>query len=101
MDDFRIAKFLNDVVSERQRQDELRNAGRFTFTLDMPEMAESEKLACIMEEAGEVARNVLARKRLVRDGVVGDFQLYCELVQVAALAGAWCESLDYSEDIPF
>lgn len=50
-----------------------------------------EWLAVLMEEVGEVAREVL-RQRVVGDG---DFcRLRSELVQVAAVAVQWVEALD-------
>lgn len=80
---------LTEIHRERIRQDELKREGRFRYTLADNGMDDAEKLACIAEEIGEVGRAILGRKMLVRDG--GDLRK--ELVQVAALAVAWIESL--------
>lgn len=94
MDEFRFAKFLNKMAEERERQDRLKQSGRFQFTLDEPGLSEPQKLAYILEELGEVARNVLARDRLVEDGERGNTELYTELIHVATLSGAWAEGLE-------
>lgn len=80
------------ILEERDRQDELKAEGRFKMTLADP-MPDAEKLACILEECGEVARNVLARMQLVNDGSTDDDELRKEIVQIAALSLAWVESL--------
>lgn len=56
-------------------------------------MTDAERLACLCEELGEVARLVLARESLVSDGDAADVVLRDELSQVAALAVAWMERL--------
>lgn len=85
------------VGTERRRQDDLRDAGRFAFTLADPlGLHTSAKLALLTEELGEVAKeaNTLAGMRQAR-GTLGTRQaLRVELVQLAAEAVAWIEALD-------
>lgn len=82
---------LSEVRYERHRQEQLKAEGRFEHTLADPEMSETYKMACILEEIGEVARNLLARASLVTDGDASDKALRKELIQVAALTVAWLE----------
>lgn len=99
------------VLCERTRQDELKAAGRFTYTCADNGMTNAEKLAALGEELGEalddyaalrlgvllgrVAREVLTQEehRLARDTVGTREALRGELVQVAAVAVAWVEAL--------
>lgn len=84
---------IHRIVHERHRQDELKRAGRFTYTLADDGMTDAERLACLCEELGEIARLVLVRESLVTDGDAADAVLRDELSQVAALAVAWMERL--------
>lgn len=84
---------LQLIEYERARQDELKAAGRFMYTLADDGLSDAQKLACIMEEVGEVARNVLAGAGKVTDGDASDAAQSKELTQIAALALAWMESL--------
>lgn len=81
---------LNDVARERLRQETLKAEGRFRHTCADRGMDDGEKLACLAEEFGEVAKAMLHRRMLVRDGG-GDLRE--ELIHVAAVAVAWAESL--------
>src|ERR1035437_6400843 len=82
----RLEGLLIEVGSERKRQLALKAAGRFTYTMSDDEMTDFERVTCIMEEVGEVARNALARAGMVTDGEIDDKALRKELCQVAALA---------------
>lgn len=89
------------VVAERERQDRLKAEGRFAFTCaDRDGLHDTEKLAVLTEVVGEVARAVLELKSLVNAS--GNTDLRAELVQVAAVAVAWLESLigDSTEEEP-
>jgi hypothetical protein len=81
------------VAHERERQHRLKAEGRFKYTPSDDELTDWQRLAMILEEVGEVARNLLARDGLVTDGDVGDDALAKELSQVAALSVAWMERL--------
>ncbi len=83
---------LLDVDKERRRQESLRLMGRFPSTCASSSMSDFHKLAVLAEEFGEVAQH-LAEESInpKRRNVPA---LRQELIQVAAVAVAWCESLD-------
>lgn len=85
-----------DVQRERWRQERRKAEGRFTYTCADLGMNDYERLAVLVEEVGEVAREVLTGegKRLARDTIGTRAALRAELVQVAAVAKAWIEGLD-------
>lgn len=82
------------IAAERVRQRELFAAGRITFDAASPIPDDNRKLRVLVEEVGEVAQeldNLEATnhsKKLVRAN------LRAELVQVAAVAVAWLESME-------
>lgn len=84
---------IGDIFNERQRQVRLKAEGRFKHTPADDEMSDGERLATIIEEVGEVGRNVLCRAGLVTDGDPSDSALRTELAQIAALCVAWMERL--------
>jgi NTP pyrophosphatase (non-canonical NTP hydrolase) len=93
---------LEDVGVERARQEQRKAEGRFTHTCANPSpgaMTNAEKLTVLVEEVGEVAREVLTQdgRRLARDTIGTREALRMELVQVAAVAVAWVEALDAEE----
>ena len=105
---------VDEVIEERARQEELCRSGKFPWTCahrthrgDM--ILNAEKLAVLAEEFGEVSREVTEEmialdKSRTREGrtwdegaadkarVIRD-RLRTELIQVAAVAVAWAESL--------
>jgi NTP pyrophosphatase (non-canonical NTP hydrolase) len=84
---------LAAVGAERARQHRLKAEGRFQYTPSDDELTDWQRLGMILEEVGEVARNLLARDGLVTDGDPTDTALAKELSQVAALSVAWMERL--------
>lgn len=99
MDPTRVV--LEDVAAERQRQEELKKSGKFGWTLadsvvkdyeDDIRISHEAKLAPLAEEFGEVARHVT--ETLIDPRRYAPAKLRAELVQLAACAVAWCESLD-------
>jgi NTP pyrophosphatase (non-canonical NTP hydrolase) len=82
---------INAITSERIRQDALKAEGRFRFTVNESALSESERLAILVEEVGEVARCVCEGNDR---GVLDRVALRAELVQVAAVALAWLEGLE-------
>ena len=93
--EFALGRVVMDVVKERMRQDELKNAGRFKFTCADDGLLDTERLAILVEEVGEASRAVLNAQRLVDDKMVfAELELKKELVQVAAIAVAWLEYLE-------
>lgn len=109
MDEFlRTDHVLNEVRSERQRQDRLKASGKFLWTCADNEalrnkleraITNAEKLAVLAEEFGEAACEV-TEEIIGRDR--GDVthadksveRLRKELVQVAAVCVAWVEAID-------
>lgn len=85
---------LHAVYEERLRQEQLKAEGRFSHTCADAEMPDSEALAVLTEEVGEVARAILesGRGRARSYDVLGR-ELQKELIQVAAVAVAWAEKL--------
>lgn len=82
-----------EIERERGRQDWLRDQGKFVATLADPHaLYPTQKHAVLAEEVGEVARCCLAVEKLVHEPT-GVRELRTELLQVAALAVAWIESL--------
>jgi hypothetical protein len=89
---------MSEIMQERARQETLKEEGRFKFTCADEGMGNAERLACVVEEVGEVAAEVLTLRRLTtdRDGGRKSFEdpaeLRGELVHVAALVVGWLES---------
>lgn len=91
----KLERVLMDVGSERLRQDVLKERGRFEYTCADNGLTSAEKLACLVEEVGEVAQEVLTQegRRIACDTIGTREVLRKELVQVAAVAVAWIEGL--------
>lgn len=79
--------------AERKRQLVLKEQGRFKYTPSDDGITDWQRLGMILEEVGEVSRNLLARDGLVTDGDKSNAALRKELSQVAALSVAWMERL--------
>lgn len=105
-------RVLAEVEVERRHQDALVAAGKFSWNCADPRPPWSEKLAVILEEVGEVGREVVEHI-ISRDKYAADPQLKVmpphrekyfrdrlrtELIQVAACCVAWAESL--SDKVP-
>jgi NTP pyrophosphatase (non-canonical NTP hydrolase) len=100
MPDHASAAVLQDVLVERQRQTE--SWGMTKGDCAQPSTPDTRRLGILMEEVGEVAELVND------DGIIGDRprgvvvkEMYEELVQVAAVAVAWCEGLSREAEQPF
>jgi NTP pyrophosphatase (non-canonical NTP hydrolase) len=91
----RLGRALDHVAKERLRQEGMKADGRFRHTCADYELSNSEKLTILVEEVGEVAREVLTQdgRRLAHDTAGTPEGLRQELVQVAAVAVAWIEAL--------
>lgn len=85
---------LIHVARERARQEtkcaDMSDKGFDWKTCASPWMSEGNKLAVLMEEVGEVAREVCEARAEARDP---GSNLHTELIQVAAVAVAWAEGL--------
>lgn len=91
-------QILKEVRAEREHQEALRMAGRFKHTASSDGIGNAEKSLILGEEVGEVCRAAMDLEHLAFDGNTGpasEFaaKLRTELIQVAAVAVAWAESL--------
>ncbi|EMO91249.1 hypothetical protein [Leptospira noguchii] len=73
---------LKLIQLERERQEKLKQTGKFQFTC-ADQVLDCEKLPILLEEVGEVAK---AMNEMDSLGIVR------ELIQVAAVSVAWLES---------
>jgi NTP pyrophosphatase (non-canonical NTP hydrolase) len=94
----RTDRALKDAYKERVRQESLVAQKKISASCAGGKISAWDKLAVLMEEVGEVARelnesyatpNPSPRLRQIDGG-----KLRTELIQVAAVALAWAESLD-------
>jgi hypothetical protein len=76
---------LHSIGDERERQTAKIAAGKIPWDCADNEVPSSAKLAVLVEEVGEVANALIEDKHVS--------ELYAELIQVAAVAAAWAESL--------
>jgi hypothetical protein len=92
----RKVEVITALVNERERQEKLKLEGRFQFTCADSELSNSEKLIVLLREIGEVAHavNISGDKResLLQQQHLS--LLRTELIQVAAVAVAWAESIE-------
>lgn len=87
----RLATIYQDILAERQRQDDLKAQGKFSATC-ADELPAFEKLAILAEEFGEVAKELCECNNTGH--ALNSPHLRTELIQVAAVAIAWVEALD-------
>lgn len=93
-------KVVKEVYKERERQEDLRKAGKFAWTCADPTQSNARKLAVLAEEFGEVAREVteeiISGDKKDPDGRIPILKqnIRKELIQVAAVCVAWVEALD-------
>jgi len=98
---------LDLIVNERIRQEELRIKGKFHWTCaelrhvvkkhcDPDALVDAARLAVLAEEFGEVSRHIT--ESLIDYKRYQPQELKKELIQVAAVALAWCEAIE-SEDL--
>ena len=91
---------IERILTERSRQEELKRAGRFPYTLADPDLTLSQKVGKILEELAEANKCV----QWLEGTAYNDFEpgtpeavvmskLKEEVTQVAALALAWLEGL--------
>ena len=93
---------LDAICAERDRQDGFVETGVFPFNCSSSEVSDKEKLPILGEEFGEVCRAVYEREHQPRAGSTEECYRMCderrehlrdELIQLAAVAKAWAESL--------
>lgn len=100
---------LTEVLQERKRQEELLAQGKFAYTCASSKISNSSKLPVLGEEFGEVCKEVTEMISLVSNAGCGSVDLSHsfeyrkqnlrkELIQVAAVAVAWAESIEKDEN---
>lgn len=89
---------LEDIRKERLRQEKLREAGKFQYTAADLECPDLDRMSALMEEVGEAATASMEERKTAtpRDGKPSSLRK--ELIQVAAVACAWVESIDVRAD---
>jgi NTP pyrophosphatase (non-canonical NTP hydrolase) len=87
-----LTNIWSDVLTERDRQETLKAAGKFPYTCADPELFHSERALILSEEVGEVARAILNDLKFATDGRPPNLRQ--ELIQVMAVSLAWIEALD-------
>ena len=80
------------IVAECIRQDILARRGKFGGTHILPSGPDHALLAVLLEEVGEVAREL--NEGLMRESGVDKDKLLRELIQVGACAAAWATALE-------
>jgi H2-forming N5,N10-methylenetetrahydromethanopterin dehydrogenase-like enzyme len=101
---------FTDIQSERYRQEQLRQSGKFLWTCSDTTRSNEEKLAVLAEEFGEISKEVV--EGIIKGGKLAtafnektlelahslskelNTKLRKELVQVAAVCVAWIEAID-------
>lgn len=90
---------LEQIRKERLRQEQLKAAGKFKHTAADVECPDLDRLAALMEEVGEAATASMEERRTATPREAGKpSDLRKELIQVAAVACAWVESIDIREE---
>jgi hypothetical protein len=87
---------LYEVYMERQRQEALKETGKFFWTCADPNQSGVRKLAVLGKEFGKITYEVAERMGLEDRHPGHEAQqlwLYEALIQAAAVAVAWAESL--------
>lgn len=85
-----MKRVMHKITKERHRQESMIQSGKIIGDVKEPEESETLKLTILAEEFGEVANAVLecSGERPTRE------HMLTELIQVAAVACAWAESLE-------
>lgn len=95
--DFKSVQVSADAcIAEVVRQDMLARSGKFGGTHILPSGPNHARLAVLLEEVGEVAREL--NEALIR-GLNND-ALVKELIQVGACAIAWATAIDGKPEVP-
>lgn len=90
-----IMDVIARIAQERCRQNALVAEGKFKWNCSTMNIADSLKLAVLMEEVGEVAKEICEADGLT--ALVSRKRMQTELVQVAAVAVAWLEGLELAD----
>ncbi len=90
--DMAVAKVMDEIMTEIDRQDDLARLGKFGGTHVMPGGTDLERLAVLAEEFGELSIEVC--KGIEKGRQVRRPGLREEAKQVAAVAAAWVVAID-------
>lgn len=90
-DTYYMKRVIHKITRERHRQESLIQTGKIIGDVKDPEEEDTLKLAILAEEFGEVANAVLESDRGNRSTRE---HMLLELIQVAAVACAWAESME-------
>lgn len=94
-----MVNVCNDIARERDRQEQLKAAGKFTASC-ADNISEGAKLKIVAEEFGEVAREVCELDAELHPELTEQQKaqiranLRKELIQLAAVSVAWLESME-------
>lgn len=80
------------IADERRKQELFKQTGRFKFSCADLEISQSERLAVLAEEFGEVAHEIA--ETIGGHAPLDRVKLRKELVQTAAVCVAWLQGLD-------
>lgn len=81
----------SDIFTEMDRQVSLKQMGKFKYILSDSEMTDGDRMSTVIEEVGEVAREVNDKKDIVNKRA--------ELVQVIACCWQWIRHIDTTEKL--
>lgn len=96
-------QILRAIRDERFRQQSLFMAGKIGFDCADPNVSDTDKLPVLLEELGEVGEELQILAPILKcpesktSKADLKYRLRTELIQVAAVACAWAESLYYKE----
>lgn len=83
---------FGDIARERERQQKLKKSGQLPWTCADQKPSDGNKLSVMAKQVGDLATEVLVNEDDHRASV------RAELVQVAAVAVAWIESIDRASE---
>jgi len=103
-----ITSIFEEIVTERKRQEYLKSIGKFSFTCRDDLVAHEKKLSVLVEEVGEVSKDINGYTSTVDKYIKKSMllpthraiyflgKIRTELIQVATVCVAWIESIDYA-----
>jgi hypothetical protein len=83
-------EILQAIRNERNRQEDLKSKGKFSFTCFDSEMNHFEFITVLLEEVGEASHEV---NEGIGKGTINEAKLWDELVQVATVCVARLEEI--------
>lgn len=96
-DALRYMDYQEMVFNERQRQEVLKQQGKFLYTCADKELDNYECACVLVEEVGEVCRAIMYQAGIAKE--TKDINVGKELIQVAAVTMAWLEGLHLKNNL--